>query len=362
MKMTTTTTEMILTFLVAIIWLMSVAGNLLLLRILLNSGERAKLCLPFESSWLHLLSVSLTDLVALFLGLPFTTYFLIFDSWDSGLVACNLSAFVKSVSVTISLYCIISLLMQCYELAVKTSRSRTSPLKQYLLLGSIWALALLISAPLLFSHKMGTVYAVQSPPDEDLELMYVSKNELNQTLGKANGTFEPRHFCYLSTEYLPFDLDYTFLQVMQLFVPLLLIVFLFIKVADSLSKKSAKSQANSNSSSGPPTSLSVEEQLQRLTPNNVKFVQLILTLSVLYCLPWILGGIVNRYTESSKSYKMFFTILQESVFFIKPFILFGVSSNFQHVLWTFGVANTDVEDLDGHQVGFSKMNDEEGQY
>ena len=59
---------------------------------------------------------------------------------------------------------------------------------------------------------------------------------------------------------------------------------------------------------------------------------------------------------------MFFTILQESVFFIKPFILFGVSSNFQHVLWTFGVANTDVEDLDGHQVGFSKMNDEEGQY
>ncbi len=67
------------------------------------------------------------------------------------------------------------------------------------------------------------------------------------------------------------------------------------------------------------------------------------------------------FIASNSVVSIYIDVLSELTYFIKPLLLFAFNTNFQNALRTIGVPTTDVEDVDGYQVGFSRM-DETGVY
>ena len=87
----------------------------------------------------------------------------------------------------------------------------------------------------------------------------------------------------------------------------------------------------------------------------------ILILSGVFYLSWAPVNFFTIFLGSNNAFWPYAVVLSELTFFIKPLLFFAVNTNFQNALRTFGVPTTDVEDVDGYQVGFSKV-DEEGIY
>ncbi|KAH9390579.1 G-protein coupled receptor 1 [Tyrophagus putrescentiae] len=174
-----TPTSISLAILFTLIWLVALAAHIILLRLLLTPYERVKLRLPARS-WPLLLSMTIADLVALLTALPFTSIFAIFDYWFFGVVICNMSTFVKVASLTVSSYVILGLLMQSYEMVVKTNRSQLSTVKLGLLVGSIWLLAVVTALPMLWSHSVVSVETSERV-EESLETFDFEDRRLNIT-------------------------------------------------------------------------------------------------------------------------------------------------------------------------------------
>lgn len=85
---------------------------------------------------------------------------------------------------------------------------------------------------------------------------------------------------------------------------------------------------------------------------------MILITAVTFHLLWGPTNFIERLFTDLGAFYYVITVLAESTFFIKPFLYFAVNTNFQNALRTIGIATTDVVDTDGHQVGFSKLDEE----
>ncbi len=359
--------QVLFTLLFALFWLLALGGHLVLLKLLLTPAERAKLRLPAKA-WLILLSITLADLAALLLGLPFTALFEIFDDWLFGSLFCHLAPFVKTTAVTVSAYGILALLLQCFEIACKAHRPKTPPATLTFLVAVIWVLALVTALPLLIAPA---VRVHKGPDHEDLEmLMFEHDLEETETTEEkekqSNETLVERQACYVPYQFsaiYPYSLLLELL--VQFIVPLVMVIYLFIKTADAMSSKVAEAKAV--------RSRTVGEQQQQQTPqlpqiskHDVIFVRTVLILSVVYHLlrtPYFLfenlifvsfsGGFLG-----SDTLWYAYTVLAESTYFIKPFLLLAVNGNFQNALRTIGSAATTDTTEDANQVDFNKLEEE----
>lgn len=236
-----TATEVILTLICSILWLLAIAGHLIIIKVLLTPNERVKLHLPpGRSTWLLLISMTVSDLLALIIALPFTSLFGIFDDWFFNVFICNLSSFVKVTSVTISSYSILGLMMISYEMVVKSHRPRTSPLKVALYVGCIWVLALVTASPMLTAHEIVKMKGVHR---ENLETFYELEDSFNSSkafaeFSNGTGVIVERNFC-IPRGRINHIMNETIFLYLQFIVPLVFVVYLFIKVADTLNGKSA---------------------------------------------------------------------------------------------------------------------------
>lgn len=88
----------------------------------------------------------------------------------------------------------------------------------------------------------------------------------------------------------------------------------------------------------------------------------VLILTVVFHLSWVPANFFTMFITSTSLDWTYFSVLSELTFFIKPLLFFAFNTNFQNALPTMGVPTTDVDVVDSYQVGFSKVEDEEGAY
>ena len=195
----TTFIEVLQTLLFVIVWLVALAGHAILLKILLTPNERAKLgLLKKESfvSWLLLLNITVADLAALLLGLPFTTFNTIFDyQWPFGTFLCKVASFTELAATTFSTYALLFLLCYFSNLQatalpkivakhLECSSSGNLKAKQPLLvLGGLWATSVISALPPLFIFRavkqIKEVEESTENPLQDLqEMLKVSLSKL----------------------------------------------------------------------------------------------------------------------------------------------------------------------------------------
>lgn len=147
----------------AILWVTAIAGHLLLLRILLAPGERAKLGLPLGTgyaTWLLLSSLTIVNLlVDLLLLQPLIFADIIFFRWYFEDFTCDLGTGARNVLLSLLDYTILALLMLLYELALRMRRSH--PHKTYAFvgrglafLGGLWVMVLTFAVPFHLSDKV----------------------------------------------------------------------------------------------------------------------------------------------------------------------------------------------------------------
>ena len=266
-------------FLFTLFWLVALAAHLVLLKFLLTPYERVKLRLP-TGSWPLLLTMTIADLVALLTAFPFTSISAIFNHWFFGEVICDMSSYVKVASLTVSSYVILGLLMQSYEMVVKTVRPPLSTVKLGLLIGSICLLAVVTALPMLFTHKVYPVDEHNHRLRESLETFELYEDRhfpiTQETAMETLATNTTRKICAVD-----YDQDFLFYPKTQYFflqfaVPLAIVFFLFIKITDTMNKQ-GKSTKNNTMESAQQQQPDVVQMPQDLKVNDHFLVLILIT-------------------------------------------------------------------------------------
>ena len=163
-----------------ILWLTSVAGHLIFLKLLLTADRIKLLGLPPGPSWSLLLSTTVADILELLFGLPFTSaYIILTEDWHFGLPFCKLSHSVETFSLTMTVLVIAALMMMCYNMTVKSHRPKPTTAEQTLLLVSIWALALATAIPTFVFYTVKKEHRYidhhKFPSLEELSVLKINK-------------------------------------------------------------------------------------------------------------------------------------------------------------------------------------------
>ena len=233
-------------FLFTLFWLVALAAHLVLLKFLLTPYERVKLRLP-TGSWPLLLTMTIADLVALLTAFPFTSISAIFNHWFFGEVICDMSSYVKVASLTEHIYVILGLLMQSYEMVVKTTRPPMSTVNLGLLIGSICLLAVVTALPMLWSHSV-VIVKTNEQVDQNLEAFEYENRSLTtlEPLMRSVSIQAVRKYCGPTHKwkFRFYWAKYIYLPVFA--VPLAIVVYLFIKITDAMSKQAGQGKSLKN--------------------------------------------------------------------------------------------------------------------
>lgn len=320
------TTGAILHLIFIFIWLFAVTAHLILLRLLCTGRERTKLRLP-PGAWPFLLSITVVDLAALLFGTTAfvrlnDTLLVAFEHWPLGVLFCRLISFLKAFALTVTNYSLLALLVLCYRLTVKQHRPPTSKAKQALLVGVIWVVALITTLPLLVFYSINEVESVK-------------KCSFNELISSDLAGFLVLNIFQL-----------------QIVFPLPVLLFLFFKLAAThmynsrypkenlekvskqwwIMKKLAKKNDQTQQKNG-----SMQEEMAIMSPHDIKFVRMILILSVVcYLLSWpaFLNNIAK--TWNLLEYFFWFILFAETPYYFKPFLYLLLNSNFWFALRTMG--------------------------
>lgn len=94
-------------------------------------------------------NLSCSDLLMCVVCLPVTIVYTLMDRWVLGDVLCRLTPFVQCVSVSVSIFSLVLIAMERYQLIVRPTRWKPLLRQSYLAVVLTWVLGSLMSAPFL---------------------------------------------------------------------------------------------------------------------------------------------------------------------------------------------------------------------
>ena len=131
-----------------VVFVIGVIGNFSVCAIILGTKNKNL----FSAKGYFILNLALSDLLVLFLYLPFDLAYLENHSiWPFGFVLCKLINILSSVSVTVSGSMLICIGYERYQAIVKTLKSRFSKRKAVVMLIFSWVYSCLLQIPFLFA-------------------------------------------------------------------------------------------------------------------------------------------------------------------------------------------------------------------
>ncbi|KPP72011.1 neuropeptide Y receptor type 1-like [Scleropages formosus] len=183
--------------------LLGVVGNLALILIIARQREMHNV------TNILIANLSVSDLLMAIMCLPFTFVYTFMDHWVFGEAMCKLNSMVQCCSVSVSIFSLVLIAVERYQLIVKPRGWRPSNLQAYIGIGIIWTLAVSTSVPfMLFTlvtddplkllqnfHEeyTGKVVCVEDWPSRKLRLAYTTCMLLLQYIGPLCFIF----ICYL---------------------------------------------------------------------------------------------------------------------------------------------------------------------
>ena len=249
--------------------------SLLLLLLLLFSPyylKTTELSLPdhIGPSFSLLLSISALDLVTFLLGTPYISYYnVVLQDWLFGKALCRLSAFLWTASLTMASYGYLALLLICYLLVFKKEALKwvSTPARQTLLVGGLWALSLGSGLPRLLLQKTFAYKGLGTDQGDPFSVpMYVPTKEFNLTESlqwAPNGTEIFENQLCVPTGFTATE-DGKFLYVFfQFYIPLGFVIYFTAKILNATDV--GFKQKKKDSTTEPQIALSNEDLMVILT-------------------------------------------------------------------------------------------------
>ncbi|KAJ3604721.1 hypothetical protein NHX12_029460 [Muraenolepis orangiensis] len=94
-------------------------------------------------------NLSCSDILMCIVCLPVTLVYTLMDRWILGEALCKLTPYVQCISVTVSIFSLVLIAMERYQLIIHPTGWKPMVGQSYLAVGVIWAVACLISVPFL---------------------------------------------------------------------------------------------------------------------------------------------------------------------------------------------------------------------
>lgn len=110
---------------------------------------------------IFIVNLSCSDILMCIVCLPVTIIYTLMDHWILGDALCKLTPFIQCMSVTVSIYSLVLIAMERYQLIVHPTGWKPVVTQSYMAVAVTWIVACLISVPFLS-------YSVLSLPFENL--------------------------------------------------------------------------------------------------------------------------------------------------------------------------------------------------
>uniref|UniRef100_A0A8C9ZHL7 Neuropeptide Y receptor Y8b n=1 Tax=Sander lucioperca TaxID=283035 RepID=A0A8C9ZHL7_SANLU len=116
-------------------------------------------------------NLSCSDILMCIVCLPVTIIYTLMDHWILGEVLCKLTPFIECISVTVSIFSLVLIAMERYQLIVHPTGWKPMVGQSYMAVAVTWIIACLISAPFLS-------YSVLTFPLQNLSLPFPVSDQL----------------------------------------------------------------------------------------------------------------------------------------------------------------------------------------
>lgn len=137
-------------------------------------------CLVFVIMWhkemrnvtnIFIANLSCSDILMCIVCLPVTIIYTLMDRWILGEALCKLTPFVQCISISVSIFSLVLIAMERYQLIVHPTRWKPMVGQSYLAVAVTWIVACLISVPFLS-------YSVLALPFQNLSVPFPVSDHL----------------------------------------------------------------------------------------------------------------------------------------------------------------------------------------
>ncbi|XP_062979380.1 neuropeptide Y receptor type 6-like [Elgaria multicarinata webbii] len=132
----------------AIVTLMGLLGNLCLIVIIGKQKENQNV------TNILIANLSVSDIFICVMCIPFTVAYTLMDYWIFGEAMCKITAFVQSMSVTVSTFSLVLIAVERYQLIVNPRGWKPNISHAFWGILFIWAFSLITSTPFFIFHQV----------------------------------------------------------------------------------------------------------------------------------------------------------------------------------------------------------------
>uniref|UniRef100_A0A8D2ZJV5 Neuropeptide Y receptor Y8b n=2 Tax=Scophthalmus maximus TaxID=52904 RepID=A0A8D2ZJV5_SCOMX len=158
---------------------------------------------------IFIVNLSCSDILMCIFCLPLTIIYTLMDRWILGDTLCKLTPFIQCISVTVSIFSLVLIAMERYQLIVHPTGWKPVVSQSYLAVAVTWIVACLISVPFLS-------YSVLALPFQNLSIPFLVGDHL-VCMERWPSLQERRAYT-------------TSLLIFQYFLPLILIIFCYLHI------------------------------------------------------------------------------------------------------------------------------------
>ncbi|XP_016059220.1 PREDICTED: neuropeptide Y receptor type 6-like [Miniopterus natalensis] len=133
----------------AVVLITGLFGNLSLIIIILKKQREAQ-----NVTSILIANLSLSDILVCVMCIPFTVVYTLMDHWIFGDTMCKLTSYVQSVSISVSIFSLVLIAVERYQLIVNPRGWKPSVSHAYWGITSIWLFSLLLSVPFFLSYHL----------------------------------------------------------------------------------------------------------------------------------------------------------------------------------------------------------------
>uniref|UniRef100_A0ABM5FLG9 Neuropeptide Y receptor type 6-like n=1 Tax=Pogona vitticeps TaxID=103695 RepID=A0ABM5FLG9_9SAUR len=199
----------------AVVTLVGLLGNLCLIVIIRKQKESQNV------TNILIANLSVSDIFICIMCIPFNAAYTLMDYWVFGEAMCKISDFVQSISVTVSVFSLVLIAVERYQLIVNPRGWKPTVSHAFWAIIFIWVFALIISTPFFIFHQV---------TDEPL-----------RNLSSHSGVYMNKVLCIEVWPSLEERLGYTTTMFFfQYFFPLGFIFICYLKIFVCLQKRHGK--------------------------------------------------------------------------------------------------------------------------
>ncbi|XP_027796806.2 neuropeptide Y receptor type 6 [Marmota flaviventris] len=132
-----------------VVLIVGLFGNLSLIIIIFKKQREAQ-----NVTNILIANLSLSDILVCIMCIPFTVVYTLMDHWIFGNTMCKLTSYVQSVSISVSIFSLVLIAIERYQLIVNPRGWKPSISHAYWGITFIWLISLLLSIPLFLSYHL----------------------------------------------------------------------------------------------------------------------------------------------------------------------------------------------------------------